>query len=641
MRIPRLGVRARVLAVALVPSLAVLLVGSGTVTSLVSEADFAAEWATQMQETLPQTVQVIGAIQGERLVTMAHLAGDRAATGRLAAARAAMDVAIRKAFEVQRAINTIDPNAQLQNDAFNQLTEILVTIRAGADAGALPLADAYRFYCGILDTILDGTAASKNATPDAEVAVQIADGVRLLQAAESMSRSNALGYALDTAGTATAADAGELTRQAGYYRTELTAFTHDLDERDRTRTTELMATPAWQVLESTERAVLARAALRATDRDDELPPLPVTPQEWQAAAVDVSERILGLWVSQSHDTQAVATANAEATERNSRLTAAAMLTVSLLALGVSLLLANRILRRLRRLRAETLELADHRLPEAMQQLGADRSVDPATVAPRLDFGADEIGQVASAFERAAASAMEAAVAERRTREGVRTVFLNMARRSQVVVHRQLELLDDAERAQEDPELLGTLFKLDHLATRERRNAENLIVLGGGQVGRRWRHAVALIDLVRSAVGETLDYSRVRVARLPELHIIGGAVADLVHLLAELADNAVTFSPPQSRVEISGSADMRGVLLVIEDQGTGMLPADIARVNATLADPPDFGTAGDSRLGLFVVARLAARHEIEIELGESVYGGIRATVLIPARLAVSEPVPART
>ncbi|UGT63103.1 nitrate- and nitrite sensing domain-containing protein [Nocardia asteroides] len=639
MKIPRLGVRARVLAVALVPSVAVLLVGSGTVASLVSEADFAAEWATQMQQTLPQTVEVIGAIQGERLVTMAHLAGDRAATTRLAAARAAMDTAIRKAFEVQAAIDTIDRDAMMQNDAFDQLTGVLVTVRAGADAGALPLEDAYRFYNGILDTILDGTANARNATPDAEVAVQIADGIRLLQAAESMSRGNALGYALDTAATANTANAAELTRRTGYYRTELAAFTHDIDERDRTRTTELMATPAWQVLEATERAVLTRAALRATEAGS-LPALPVTPQEWQVAAAEVSERILNLWVEQSHDTQALATENADATERNSQLAAAAMLTVSLLALGVSLLLANRILRRLRRLRAETLELADHRLPEVMQQLGADRTVDPATVAPRLDFGTDEIGQVASAFERAAAAAMRAAVAERRTREGVRTVFLHMARRSQVVVHRQLELLDEAERAQEDPELLGTLFKLDHLATRERRNAENLIVLGGGQVGRRWRHAVALIDLVRSAVGETLDYSRVRVTRLPELHIIGGAVADLVHLLAELTDNAVTFSPPQSRVEISGTADSRGVLLVIEDQGTGMMPADIVRVNATLANPPDFGTAGDSRLGLFVVARLAARHDIEIELGESVYGGIRATVLLPARLAVSEPVPMR-
>ncbi|MGY2063735.1 sensor histidine kinase, partial [Nocardia gipuzkoensis] len=170
--------------------------------------------------------------------------------------------------------------------------------------------------------------------------------------------------------------------------------------------------------------------------------------------------------------------------------------------------------------------------------------------------------VAKAFNQAHTAAVAAAVTEARTREGVRSVFLNIAHRSQMVVHRQLEILDEAEQKQEDPALLETFFKLDHLATRERRNAENLIILGGGQPGRQWRRPVPLVELVRSSVGETLDYARVRTARMPQVFVVGSVVADLIHLLAELVDNATTFSPPQSRVEVTGNIVGKGVVVEI-------------------------------------------------------------------------------
>ncbi|MFD7846517.1 sensor histidine kinase [Nocardia sp. NPDC059764] len=260
-------------------------------------------------------------------------------------------------------------------------------------------------------------------------------------------------------------------------------------------------------------------------------------------------------------------------------------------------------------------------------------------APVLYFGDDEIGQVARAFGHAHAAAVGAALTEARTREGVKSVFLDIAHRSQVVVHRQLEVLDAAQARQEDPALLDIYFRLDHLATRERRNAQNLIILAGGRPGRQWRNPVPLLELARSAAGETADYQRVRIGRLPAVFLVGAAVADVVHLLAELVDNAASFSPPQSWVEITGTAVARGVVVEISDQGMGMPAEDLDRRNELLSAAPDFAVtrlSEDSRLGLFVVSRLAARHGISVRLSDSDHGGVRAIVLLPTVLIEREP-----
>jgi signal transduction histidine kinase len=343
-------------------------------------------------------------------------------------------------------------------------------------------------------------------------------------------------------------------------------------------------------------------------------------------------------MAHNNQTQKVAEGKAIDAATNSAYAGGGVIVVSLLAILIAVVLANRIIRRLKRLRGETLALADERLPEMTRRLGEGEDIDPATESPNLDYGHDEIGQVAKAFQHAHTAAVAAAVNEARTREGVKAVFLNIAHRSQIVVHRQLEILDQAEAQQEDPALLDTLFRLDHLATRQRRNAENLIILGGGQPGRQWRNPVPMVDVVRSAVGETLDYAKVRVARLPDTHVMGTAVADLIHLLAELVDNATAFSPPQSHVEVTGNVVGKGIVVEISDQGMGMLEGDVAKMNDMLRTPPDFGVAtlsADSRLGLFVVARLGVRHGISVRLTESDYGGIRAIVLIPSALIAVE------
>lgn len=362
--------------------------------------------------------------------------------------------------------------------------------------------------------------------------------------------------------------------------------------------------------------------------------------EWEAAITGVSDVMLRIWTGQAEHVSALARELGDSRARNSLLGGLLVLAVTTAAFVTTLRMSRKMIDRLHRLRAETTALTDDRLPAIIGALNRGDPVDIEKEMTRLDFGTDEIGEVADAFNRAQLAAVNAAATEARTREGVNSVFVNIAHRSQVVLHRHLRLLNDAEYEQEDPKILDLLFRLHHLATRERRNAENLIILGGEQPRRQWRKPVQLDELVRGAVAEAQDYFRVRVGRLPDLKVSGGVIADLIHLLAELVDNATAFSPPDSRVEVSGNAVGRGVVVEVADQGLGMANEQMAVLNETLSKPPDFALAAlssDNRLGMFVVARLAHRIGVSVRLVESEYGGVKAVVLIPAALlSVDEP-----
>ncbi len=647
MFLARLGVRTRILAIALIPSLTLVVVGVGTAGYLVDESNKAKTWASEMQAAVPYTRELIEAVQSERQLTLAHLAGDETAQLALAPARARLDAAFRGLIEVSEGIRKVDDsNIGDDKGGFNTLGTHLAGVRGGADAGLLPASDAYMFYNKLLDVFTQGTKVAERAAPDAVVAAGVGEGMRLLNAAEAMSRSNALALSMVAAGGPTSIPLDEFVKQSGFYHNEVANVAAELDEAQRTAITALMSSSQWGQLSAMESALVQRFAAAAaqttgsssTSTKQTPAALPLSSPEWQSAAAEVNRAMLDAYSTHNRHVQKLAEDTAHRAEVNAALAGGGVLALSVLVFLVAVILANRIIRRLRRLRTETLALADEQLPATMRALREGGDIDAAQTSPTLDFGRDEIGQVAQAFEHAASAALRAAVDEARTREGVRAVFLNIAHRSQIVVHRQLEILDEAERRQEDPALLETLFRLDHLATRERRNAENLIILGGGRPGRQWRKPVPVMDVVRSAIGETLDYARVRVTKLPEVEVVGTVVADLVHLLAELVDNATAFSPPQSRVEAGGNIVGKGVVIEITDQGMGMSPEDLARYNDMLADPPDFGVgtlSSDSRLGLFVVARLSTSHGVSVRLSESDYGGIRAIVLIPLSLLAGD------
>jgi hypothetical protein len=215
------------------------------------------------------------------------------------------------------------------------------------------------------------------------------------------------------------------------------------------------------------------------------------------------------------------------------------------------------------------------------------------------------------------------------------VFLNIARRSQALLHRQLTLLDRMERRTTTPQELEDLFKLDHMATRMRRHAEALVILAGSAPGRGWRHPVPIIDVVRGATSEIEDYVRVTIGRLPDVRLAGRAVGDLIHLLAELLENAASFAPPHTQVRVLGELVGNELALQIEDRGLGMSEAELAEANQRLAAPPMFDPAHSARLGLLVVSRLAARQNITVRLRTSPFGGVTAVVLVPAELVLAD------
>ena len=225
--------------------------------------------------------------------------------------------------------------------------------------------------------------------------------------------------------------------------------------------------------------------------------------------------------------------------------------------------------------------------------------------------------------------------EARLRQGLNDVFRSLARRSQSLLHRQLTLLDQMERRATDPEALDDLFRLDHLTTRMRRHAEGLVILAGAPPGRGWSSPVRMVDVMRGAIAEVEDYARVSVATRSQAALAGSAVADVIHLLAELIENATTLSPPYTSVRVSGDTVANGFAIEVEDRGLGMSPSRLAELNDRLANPPEFNPSDSEQLGLFVVSQLAKRHGIRVTLKASPYGGTAAIVLIPGHLVVAE------
>ncbi|MER5947898.1 nitrate- and nitrite sensing domain-containing protein [Streptomyces sp. NPDC001904] len=310
----------------------------------------------------------------------------------------------------------------------------------------------------------------------------------------------------------------------------------------------------------------------------------------------------------------------------------------LLVLGVSLVgafvVARSMIRSLRRLQDTATKVAQERLPELVAQLSesdpqdVDTSVESVGVHSR-----DEIGQVAAAFDDVHREAVRLAAEQALLRGNVNAMFTNLSRRSQGLIQRQLSLISELESREADPDQLSSLFKLDHLATRMRRNGENLLVLAGEEPGRRWTRPVPLVDVLRAAASEVEQYERIELASVPATDVAGRVVNDLVHLLAELLENATSFSSPQTKVKVTGHALPDGrVLIEIHDTGIGLSPEDLAAINERLASPPTVDVSVSRRMGLFVVGRLSQRHGIRIQLRPSDSGGTTALVMLPVDVA---------
>ena len=308
------------------------------------------------------------------------------------------------------------------------------------------------------------------------------------------------------------------------------------------------------------------------------------------------------------------------------------------AIAITLIVSRSITRPLRSLTRQAKEMAERRLPDAVLDiletpLGDDvqvPQVDPVVVNTR-----DEVADVSAALNTVQDTALDLAVEQAVLRRNIADSFVNLGRRNQNLLGRQLDFITELETNETDPDTLSNLFRLDHLATRMRRNAESLLVLAGIEPPRKWAAPVRLTDVIRAALGEVEDYQRVTVRGVEPATIIGSAAADLAHLLAELIENALVFSPPDQTVDIRGRQNPNGYTLAVIDSGLGMPAQDVTNANRRLAGAESFTIAPSKYLGHYVAGNLAARHNIHVTLDNSPGNGITATIDLPPTLLTGD------
>ncbi|MET9378542.1 nitrate- and nitrite sensing domain-containing protein [Streptomyces sp. NPDC002992] len=511
--------------------------------------------------------------------------------------------------------------------------EGLGRLRTAATAGTADWDRVYTEYTAAI-TAAFAVDGALTGIQDAEIGADARVLLEFGRAGEMLAREDALLGSAHLGGELGADRLRQFTGAVETRRVLTESATADLRGPERAAWNRLAAQRGYQQLTAAEDRVRAAAPGRKAAQA-------VPAATWDDAMAVVRGGLTAL----ETDARRAATDRADPFAGGVLTTGGAAVLLGLAAVAASLIISVRIGRalviELVSLRNTALEIARRKLPAAMRRLRAGEEIDVHAEAPPGPAPGDEIGQVGEALTTVHRAALSAAVERAELASGISGVFVNLARRSQVLVHRQLNLLDSMERRVDDPNELGDLFRLDHLTTRMRRHAESLIILSGAAPGRAWRMPVPLTNVVRAAVSEIEDYARVEVRQLPETAVVGGAVADLTHLLAELIENAAQFSPPHTKVRISGEPVGNGYALEIEDRGLGMGKESLAEANTRIEQSEALDLFDSDRLGLFVVSRLSSRHDIKVHLRTSPYGGTTAVVLLPNDVLQSALPPGRS
>ncbi|WP_030018112.1 sensor histidine kinase [Streptomyces monomycini] len=573
----------------------------------------------------------VQALQQERRQSLLFLA-DRRGADSLAELR-------DRTRETDKIVNKLRDNAadsavrdDLNGVAGERMDDILkglgrlTSLRTQVEDNTISRDAAFEAYNDLVDPNYEFLAAL-HALENVEMDKQGRALVNVTRAREALSREDALMSAALVSGTMTKHDlrgfADRVAERRVLYATSLPVLPGD----DRALFTDYWRSAPTRELTSFEDRVIDGGASAA--------PRAVNAERWNATA----GKVLGDLQRMGREAGDRYKERVEPVAMAVLLKAGVAGVLGFVALLVSVIVSVRIgskhVRDLIRLRKDAHEVSGVRLPSVMRRLAAGEQVDVETEAPRLDFGQSETEQVGQALNTLQRAAVEAAVKQADMRRGVSEVFVNLARRSQVLLHRQLTLLDAMERRTENADELADLFRLDHLTTRMRRHAEGLVILSGAAPSRQWRKPIQLMDVVRAAVAEVEDYERIEVRRLPRLAVQGPAVSDLTHLIAELLENATVFSPPHTAVQVVGERVSNGFTLEIHDRGLGMAPDVLLDANLRLAETPEFELSDTDRLGLFVVSRLAQRQGVRVSLQPSPYGGTTAVVFLPAALLTED------
>jgi signal transduction histidine kinase len=544
------------------------------------------------------------------------LSGRRSSKAPLLATRELVTRAIppaEAALHTENGLLSAGPQAQL-NAFFSDLGRI-GSIRAAVDSGSLSPAAAFQAYSNVIDAQLHSFEASDQDNNGGTLSGISVGGIQADYAVEMASQEATL---VDGA----LADRGLMSADARQlFDSAVTSRRVYLNEASALLPPSLDAgfaaiarSPNYQRFQAMETQIMDSTGNG---------PLPVNPGAWEAISGEVLAAMQTAGFNEGGQLAALGASRSSGLVTEAVLAGGVGLVGVLASVFLVIWFGRKVTGDLTRLDGSVRAMAEERLPRVVERLRRGDDVDVmAESPPPAASGIREVSQIASSFATVQQAAVAAAVEQARLRRGINKVFLNISMRNQSLLHRQLGMLDGMERRTSDPAALADLFRLDHLTTRMRRHAEGLIIMSGATPGRGWRDPVPVVDVLRAAIAEVEDYVRVDVAsESPDL-VAGIAVNDVIHLVAELVENATVFSPP--RADRVGT----GLVAEVEDRGLGLLPDEIDEINRLLANPAEFDLVNSEKLGLFVVSSLAARHRINVSLRRSAYGGTTAIVLLP-------------
>ena len=632
----QLSLRTILLVLALVPCLALVALGA------MNSAQLYGDWRTvhdrneEGKRFGTPLVTVFFNLQAERRLSVAALADPKAGRTELTRQRTLTDRSVQSLDAVGTAPSSL-------TEAFQEVTlglKKLPDYRDAVDRRTADRQQAFDSYTGVI-------ASSMHLFEDfsnvgfGETSVLVRPALDAQWGLEMLSREDAIIAAGVASGRLTAEERFQLAEVIGSEQHIYSDKVLPQLPANRAKAYRAVLSGAdWKRKSSVEQRLLNT---ENTDDSGRTAVSALQGRQWQQSLAGMTPALMQASNAYSDDLVAATEDELDGLMTDMMVNSAVSAAAVLLMLVISLRLTGILRRRIFGLRAEALQLQE-RLPDIVERLRNGEKVDTDAELPEIRHGDDELGQLGQALNQARTSSLDTAVREIELYRGFERLLQRIARRTQLLIGMQLKRLGEMQRRHEDPEVLEGLFDLDHLAARLRRYEENLVILGSGTPQRRWRRPVLLLDILRSAQGEVQDYRRIRIDTDSETWLSERAVGPMVHLLAELMENAVSFSRPPTPVEVTASQVGRGIAIEIEDRGMGMDPEQYAEANELMLNPPRMDVmsrADDARLGLYVVARLAANLGLQVELRPSSFGGTRVVVLVPAELITGDQrVPAR-
>jgi len=628
--IRNLPIRTKLIAILIVPLLALTILASIGIGQNVARSNDAEQVKTEAALVATASA-LVHQLQHERDLSVGWVAGDRAAGyGDLVTQQAVTNDALDAFRRQAKALKQRDSSLEEKIDAALAKLSVLSRTREQIKTDTSQTAqNALDIYSDVIDTLLGADVEVPGETSSRTLIRDVATLGAIARLKEAVSKERGSVMAVASAGKLTSGEPEQLATLRGSQDTWRTQFYNNASSTQR---------------EALDRALGSQEANEAGRLRSQLQlaslggQLDLDPKQWFRAASVELERVREVERTVARDLAVAADAAETKADRQSLIYTIILALILWFTVGLSLWMSRSIVGPLQTLTRTANDVAEDRLPGLVERLHQARDPRDLDVVPEPVpvTSQDEVGQVSAAFNSVHRVAIEVATEQVTLRRSVGDMFLNLARRSQSLIERQLELIDDLERTEADPDALDNLFKLDHLATRMRRNAEDLVVLSGAEQPRRWGGPAPLVDVVRAALAEVEDYQRVDVLEAADVGVVGQAVTDVVHLLAELIENATSFSPPTTKVQVAGTAVSNGFVLEIEDRGLGMSDEELIHANERLANPPVADFSLSRMLGLYVVGRLAQRYNIKVQLRHSWYGGITALVMLPPNLITGDP-----